>query len=56
MSNNFMKFKKVIQDHFDEMTKDEEFLFQVNLDKGELWNTYLNSFPEGTNPIYRERT
>ena len=21
-----------------------------------MWNTYLASFPEGTNPIYRERT
>lgn len=30
-------------------------LFEVNLDKDELWNLYLNSFPEGTNPIFRKR-
>jgi hypothetical protein len=31
-------------------------LFEVNVDKDELWNTYLESFPVGTNDIYRERS
>ncbi len=31
-------------------------LFVSNATKDELWDTYLNSFPEGTNPIYLERT
>lgn len=30
-------------------------LFEVDIDKDYLWNLYLDSFPEGTNPIYRER-
>lgn len=30
-------------------------LFETAVDKDVLWNLYLDSFPEGTNPIYRER-
>lgn len=30
-------------------------LYEVDIDKDYLWNLYLDSFPEGTNPIYRER-
>ena len=51
----FKRFKKQLQDHFEEMTKDAPKLFEVAVDKDELWNLYLDSFPEGTNKIYRER-
>lgn len=51
----FREFKKQLQDHFKEMTKDVPKLFEVAVDKDELWNLYLDSFPEGTNKIYRER-
>lgn len=51
----FMKFKKALQKHFDEMQKEATHLFEVNVDKDELWNTYLDSFPAGTNEIFRER-
>ena len=30
--------------------------FASNATKDDLWDTYLGSFPEGTNPIFRERT
>lgn len=30
-------------------------LFRVGIPGDELWNTYLTSFPEGTNPIYKTR-
>lgn len=53
--DGFMKFKKALQKHFDEMQKEATRLFEVNVDKDELWNTYLDSFPTGTNEIYRER-
>ena len=54
--DGFMEFKKALQVHFNEMQKDADKLFEVLVDKDELWNTYLNSFPAGTNPIFRERT
>lgn len=31
-------------------------LYVVDVDKNTLWEMYLGSFPEGTNPIFRERT
>ena len=53
--DGFMMFKKALQKHFDKMQKEATHLFEVNVDKDELWNTYLDSFPAGTNEIFRER-
>lgn len=53
--DGFLKFKKALQDHFNEMQREATHLFEVNVDKDELWNTYLDSFPAGTNEIFRER-
>lgn len=52
----FKEFKRVFQRNFSEMVNSADRLFEVEVDKDELWNLYLNSFPAGTNPIYRERT
>ena len=51
----FKQFKKQLQDHFEEMVKDAQILFEVDIDKDEFWNLYLDSFPKGTNEIYRKR-
>lgn len=52
----FAPFKKRFQENFTEMTKDVPVLFRVRIDdKDKFWNLYLDSFPEGTNPIFRER-
>ena len=51
----FKEFKTIFQRHFAEMVADERHLFEVGVDKDELWNLYLNSFPAGTNNVYRER-
>lgn len=51
----FIKFKEELQKRFAEISKDSTRLFEVNVDKDELWNTYLDSFPAGTNKIFRER-
>jgi len=31
-------------------------VFRANVSKDDLWETYLKSFPAGTDPIFRERT
>lgn len=51
----FLEFRNALQKNFAEMTKDATQLFEVAVDKDEMWNLYLDSFPPGTNEIYRER-
>lgn len=34
----------------------KDSLYHVNVSKDELWDHYINSFPAGTNPMFRERT
>ena len=51
----FSNFVKAIQKNLQQMAKDSKRLFTVNVDTEELYNLYLDSFPAGTNKIYRER-
>ncbi|WP_349826345.1 hypothetical protein [Blautia wexlerae] len=51
----FKDFVKAIQKNLQQMSKDSSRLFIVNVDTEELYNLYLDSFPAGTNEIYRER-
>ena len=51
----FKDFRNDVSNHFKYMTKDVNYLFEVDVDKDELWNLYLDSFPSGTNEIYRKR-
>jgi len=51
---NFDTFRDAVHVQFTKMAKLE--LFQTEVDKDKLWETYLASFPAGTNPIYKERT
>ena len=51
----FTKFEERFEENFAKLTKDATHLFEVDVDKDELWNLYLDSFPAGTNEIYRER-
>lgn len=51
----FVNFRTKIQEQFASMIQDSIRLFAVEVDKDEMWNLYLDSFPEGTNNIYRER-
>ena len=49
----FKILKSAVQKQMNKMSKGE--LFVVDLDKDIMWNHYLDSFPEGTNNIYKER-
>ena len=51
----FTEMRDKLMEHFNEMIKDIDHLFEVAVGKDELWNLYLDSFPAGTNEIYRER-
>lgn len=51
----FWQFKEVFRENFANLIKDASHLFEIDVDKEELWNLYLDSFPPGTNEIYRER-
>lgn len=55
MEMSFVAMRDLLNNHFEEMTKDTEFLYTVQLDKDEMYNLYLDSFPSGTNEIYRTR-
>jgi hypothetical protein len=48
---NFEEFGNKVEKNFSSF-KD---VFEVELEKDELWDIYLSSFPEGTNDIYQTR-
>ena len=52
--SNFKDLKAATQAQLTKMAEGE--LFRTGIDKDLLWDTYLSSFSEGTNPIFRERT
>lgn len=52
---DFTEMRNKLMEHFNEMAKDIKYLFEVAVDKDEMWNLYIDSFPSGTNGIYRER-
>lgn len=52
---NFKMFRTMLQNHFNEMVKDGAPLFITNADEDKLYDLYLDSFPAGTNPIFRKR-
>jgi hypothetical protein len=51
---NFEKFQKSVIEQFDRMQRYP--LFRVQVEKDVLWQKYLDSFPPGTNPKFKERT
>jgi hypothetical protein len=50
---NFLQFREEIQAQFERMKQLD--LYKVEISKDAMWDTYQNAFPEGSNPIYRER-
>lgn len=52
---DFLKFREAVSAQVNNMAKTGT-LYTVEMGRNDLWDTYLASFPEGTNPIYKERT
>lgn len=52
----FTEFRNRLNENFNKLASENDYLFEVNLNKDELYDLYLNSFPKRTNPIFRERT
>ena len=50
---NFVDFRDAVRARF-ELMKNLN-LYKVEVSKDDMWETYQNAFPEGTNDIYRER-
>ena len=54
----FTKVKQLLAENFANKFPATDYantLYEVDIDKDYLWNLYLDSFPEGTNLIFRER-
>ena len=52
--SNFKEFSDLIEGNFKEMSKGDLFIVEDNND--ELYKNYLDLFPDGTNPLVKERT
>ena len=50
----FTELKVAVSNQFEKLK--EHRLYTSKASRDDLWDTYLSSFPEGTNPVYRERT
>lgn len=55
MSIEFKPLRESIRRQFKKMCDQNQYLYEVSLDKDELWELYLNSIPEEHNKIYKVR-
>lgn len=53
---DFKVFGNAVEHKIEELSINSKRLFEVDVDGDELFAHYIASFPEGSNPIYRERT
>lgn len=51
----FSIFKDAVKAKFESIIKDRESVFRTDTTKDEIWEAYMNAFPEGTNEMFRER-
>ena len=52
---NFEDLRVALKKHVDEVMTRHGLLYEVGLDKDELWNTYLDAIPPEHNKIYKTR-
>jgi hypothetical protein len=53
---DFGLFKEAVAQQWKIITSLPQQCVRMDVSKEQIWDTYINSFPEGTNPIFRERT
>lgn len=53
--SEFRKFRDAVEAQFNQMTQNNALLFTTKISREEMVAQYQDSFPEGTNPIFRER-
>ena len=51
----FQHFANKLANNVSKITRGQTHLFVTGVNPDDLWNLYLDSFPEGMNPIFRER-
>lgn len=51
----FVEFRDIVNQKIVNMTVGGTPVFRTHISPDSLWDIYLNSFPEGTNKMYRER-
>ena len=49
----FLHFKNAVAAQFEQMKSHN--LYRTGTDKDAIWDMYLNSYPEGTNNMFRQR-
>lgn len=52
---NFNQFRDQMIVHFNNLVSSHDRIFEVDYDKDTLYSLYLESFPQGANPIFRKR-
>ena len=52
----FCRFREAVNRQLDLMMATGQEVFKVGLGQSMLWDTYLSSFPKGTNSVYLENT
>jgi len=51
----FRKFRAIMQKSVADLLTDQRQLYTADVNRDRLWDLYLDSFPEGTNELFRER-
>ncbi len=50
----FLEFRDAVNQQFARMASEQLFVTEVS--KDHIWDVYLKNFPDGSNPMFRERT
>lgn len=51
----FLEFREKLKNNIDKMFKDYPHLYEIDADKDEFYQYYLDSYPSGSNEIFRTR-